>query len=358
MEAGITDSDRATLVRAAVARVGTGRAEGGAGPDRRSVFQAPKAVANALNALRKHRDPAGVVTRPPYRAALPYVAAAVADDCLARTIEVLGDHSDDPTREQLLAALERSRDSFCAVTIAVMLAIGGRQPHAGLRSLLRDLATTDETYGLTGWATEVGRDARRRNRPSPGGVRPSSGRPGARRSSGTPRSGARSWRRPARPGSRSDGPERQSGRRRRSDRAPKATGTPARAAREHRPASDPAGRPHPGPGGGVRPRRPLGGRRGVRLGPVRPRRSGPAGARREVAAVRGRGGVVHRAAGSGGLLRRGDEEPRLEVRATRPLEAGRLRPADLDRERAAAGAPPTEGGPVGWLSPEDWNALW
>ncbi len=63
-----------------------------------------------------------MVTRPQYRAVLPYVAAAIADDCLTRTIEVLGDHSDDPTREQLLDALDEVRGSFGDATIAVMLA--------------------------------------------------------------------------------------------------------------------------------------------------------------------------------------------------------------------------------------------
>ena len=83
---------------------------------------APKPVANALNALRKHRDPGRVVTRPQYRAALPYLAAVVADACLNRTIEVLGEHSDDPTQHQLLDALEEVRGSFSDVAIGVMLA--------------------------------------------------------------------------------------------------------------------------------------------------------------------------------------------------------------------------------------------
>ena len=65
---------------------------------------------NAVNALRKHRDPAAVVTKPQYRAALPYLAAAIADACLARTIEVLGEHSAEPTMEQLLDALDQVRD--------------------------------------------------------------------------------------------------------------------------------------------------------------------------------------------------------------------------------------------------------
>ena len=121
-------------------------------------FQAPKAVTNALNALRKHRDPAGVVTKPPYRAALPYVAAIVADDCLTQTIEVLGEHSDDPTRDQLVAALEKVGDSFSAVTVGVMLAsvADSRMPAS---DLCFELATTQEVWGLTGRAGEEVADA-------------------------------------------------------------------------------------------------------------------------------------------------------------------------------------------------------
>ena len=138
MEGGITDAERSTMLRAAVSRVGRDELKGALDRSSFPHAQIPKAVANALNALRKHRDPAGVVTRSQYRAALPYVAAAVADDCLARTIELLGDHSDDPSREQLLDALDQVRASFSETTIAVMLATVADDRHARLRSLLRD----------------------------------------------------------------------------------------------------------------------------------------------------------------------------------------------------------------------------
>jgi len=153
MEGEITDRDRATLVKAAVARVGRDEMKTALGRTNEPSFQSPKAVTNALNALRKHRDPAGVVTRPQYRAALPYLAAVLADACLSRTIEALGDHSDDPTREQLLVAIEEVRGSFSDITIGVMLAsvADGDMPAS---DLCFQLATSDERFGLTDWAAQ------------------------------------------------------------------------------------------------------------------------------------------------------------------------------------------------------------
>jgi hypothetical protein len=164
MEGPITDSARAAMLRAAVARVGRDQLRQALAFMVDSQVAVPKAVGNALNALRKHRDPAQVVTRAQYRAALPYVAAAVSDECLTRTIEVLGDHSDDPTREQLVEAMEQVRDSFDDVTIAVMLAsvADGEMPAS---DLCFDLLATDERYGLTG-VTDPGTE------PDPGTAAP------------------------------------------------------------------------------------------------------------------------------------------------------------------------------------------
>jgi len=155
----ITDGDRAALVRAAVARVDRDEMHRALARTHEASFQAPKAVTNALNALRKHRDPVSVVTRPQYRAALPYLAAVLADDCLSRTIEVLGDHSDDPTRDQLLDALDQVRESFADVTIGVMLAsvADGQMPAS---DLCFEVADGDERFGLTGWASTDGSDAK------------------------------------------------------------------------------------------------------------------------------------------------------------------------------------------------------
>jgi len=147
-EAGVTDRARSAMVRAAVAGVGADELKAALALTVDPRFQAPKAVANALNALRKHRDPASVVARPQYRAAVPYVAAALADACLTRTIEVLGDHSDDPTREQLLDALDQVRSSFTDPTIAVMLATVADDDMPS-SDLCFEIVAGDPRFGLT-----------------------------------------------------------------------------------------------------------------------------------------------------------------------------------------------------------------
>jgi len=90
MEGGITDDARSTMLRAALARVGREEMKAGLASTAEPRFAAPKAVRNALNALQKQKDPVVAVLRTPYRAAVPYLAAAIADDCLSRTVEELG----------------------------------------------------------------------------------------------------------------------------------------------------------------------------------------------------------------------------------------------------------------------------
>ena len=147
MEVGITDSARSAMVRAAVVRVERDELKTALALTADPRFEAPKAVANALNALRRHRDPAAVVGRPQYRAALPYVAAAVSDACLARTIEVLDEHSDDPTREQLLEALEEVGSEFTTPTVAVMLA-SVADSDMPASDLCFEIVSEDQRFGL------------------------------------------------------------------------------------------------------------------------------------------------------------------------------------------------------------------
>jgi hypothetical protein len=148
MEAGITESARGAMVRAAVAKVDSDGLKSALSLAVDPRHLAPKAVTNALNALRKHRDPASVVLKPQYRAALPYLAAAIADSCLARTIEVLGDHSDEPTKEQLLEALEEIRGEFTDVTIGVMLATVAEDDMPA-SDLCFEIAASDPRFGLS-----------------------------------------------------------------------------------------------------------------------------------------------------------------------------------------------------------------
>jgi hypothetical protein len=151
MEVGITDQARSIMVRAAVSKVGRDEMKAALSRTPETLAQVPKAVGNALNALRKHRDPVGVVDKAQYRAAQPYLAALIAEACLARTIEVLGEHSDDPSREQLLEALDQVGESFSEVTVAVMLAsvADGDMPAS---DLCFDILATDERFGLIHWS--------------------------------------------------------------------------------------------------------------------------------------------------------------------------------------------------------------
>jgi hypothetical protein len=151
MDREITDTDRATMVRCAVSRVGRDEMKAALGRTNDPSFQAPTSVANALKALRKHRDPTSVVTRPQYRAAVPYLAAVVSDACVSATIEALGDHSDDPSREQLVVALDEMRGSFTDTTIGVMLA-SVADADMPASDLCFELAASDERFGLTDWA--------------------------------------------------------------------------------------------------------------------------------------------------------------------------------------------------------------
>ena len=92
--------------------------------------------------------------RAQYRAALPYAAAVMAEPCLAAVIEALGDDADDPTREQLLAAVDSVAAEFDDVAVALMLASVADGDMAA-SDLCFDLLDTDERFGLTGWRTHL-----------------------------------------------------------------------------------------------------------------------------------------------------------------------------------------------------------
>ena len=113
MEGGITDEARSAMLRAALARVGRQEMRAALASAAEPGRGAPKAAVNALHALRKHRDPTEAVGRAAYRSALPWVATAIADDCLARTIEELGDASEDPDPP---SAVVRPRPCPCPAT--------------------------------------------------------------------------------------------------------------------------------------------------------------------------------------------------------------------------------------------------
>jgi hypothetical protein len=142
----ITARDRTSLLGAALSKVDDADLRGaldhlGTQPG------IPRAVLNAANALRRSRRVAATLVRPPYRTVLPYLATVVADECLAQTIELLGDHSDDPSREQLLEAVDTVRASFSDSIVGVMLAsVAANAMPAS--DLCYEIATTDARFGL------------------------------------------------------------------------------------------------------------------------------------------------------------------------------------------------------------------
>lgn len=148
MEGAITDGAREAMLRSTLSRVG--RAELKTALARAVDPRVPTspAVRNAVNALRRHADPVAALDKVQYRVVLPYAAAACSDACLAATIESLGDHADDPTRDQLLEALDAVRSDHDDVTIAVMLAsvADGGMPAS---DLCFDILATDPRYGVT-----------------------------------------------------------------------------------------------------------------------------------------------------------------------------------------------------------------
>lgn len=127
----------ATDLKAAIARA--------AQPD----FQPPNAVRNALAALHRRHDPAALLGQPQYRPTLPYLAAALAGQCLHDTIDALGDNADDPTRDQLLEALDAVRDRHSDATVAIMLADAANDDLPA-SDLCLDIVTTDPRYGIAG----------------------------------------------------------------------------------------------------------------------------------------------------------------------------------------------------------------
>ena len=150
MEGPITEGAREAMLQAALSRVDVRSLKESLQLVADPRFPISKPIANALAALRKHRDPASVLGRAQYRAALPYAAAVYAETCLAAVIEALGDNADDPSREQLLEAIDSVGADFDDVTITVMLASVADGEMAA-SDLCFTILETDERFGLPEW---------------------------------------------------------------------------------------------------------------------------------------------------------------------------------------------------------------
>jgi hypothetical protein len=358
MEHEITDGDRVAMVRYAVARLGRDHLKEALTRTSDASFTAPSAVTNAIHALRKHRDPAGVVTRPQYRAALPYVAAVAADACLGKTVEVLGDHSDDPTREQLLSALEEVRGEFPDVIVGVMLA-SVADADMPASDLCFEVAATDDRFGLTDWA-EGGTDGGHGSAPGPRRERVTT--PEQREARRLKKHKDADDRRRKLDAARRAGEQVRRARKQERSSATQTAGTEDRsdpnsrtggAARFNRRASltplqeDEFDRNDRWVGGVVFAWVPF-----DSIDPDRPELEGKS--RRCVVVAGSSTHLLVRAGFSEGGSKSRDWKS-VPLRNWR--RAGFDQPTWIDSERLRV-ARPTEGGPVGWLASEDWNALW
>jgi hypothetical protein len=147
MDVESTKQHREAMLREAMTKVSPAELKAAVNLATQAGTRPSKAVYNAMLALRRHHDPAPYLARPQYRPTIPYVAAALSEECLTRTVEVLGDNSENPSREQLLAVLDTVGSDFADPVIAVMLAWVAQD---GLPSsdLCAELLATDPRYGL------------------------------------------------------------------------------------------------------------------------------------------------------------------------------------------------------------------
>jgi hypothetical protein len=155
MDVETTARAKDALLREAVGRLPAPELKDALDRAARPEYQASKAVRNALLALRRHHDPLPYLGRPQYRPTIPYLAAVVSDACLNRTIELLGDHSEEPTRGQLRDALGTVHDEYDDAVVAVMLAAVAWDDLPATPLCLDELAG-DPRYGLTEAASAAG----------------------------------------------------------------------------------------------------------------------------------------------------------------------------------------------------------
>jgi hypothetical protein len=355
MEGPITDGAREAMLQAALARVDVQQLRESLQAVADPRFPISRPIANALAALRKHRDPLSVLGRAQYRAALPYAAAVLAEPCLAAVIESLGDQADDPTRAQLVEAIDAVADDYDDVTLAVMLAsvADGEMAASDLCFTLLD---TEERFGLTDWARH------QRTGPAPtepkAPVEVSVEQREARRAK--KQRDAEEKRRLAEARAKAAEQVRQA---RKKERA---------AASDRKPASGPADRPE----APIAPS--LGHRRAlltpleeeefdaddpwttgvilswVRFDGVDPDEPGLDGKVRPCVVIAG--SATHL------LVRAGYSEGGVKSRDWKSVPLRHWRRSGFDQptwiDVVAVRVPRPESGPTGWLEPDDWNALW
>jgi len=99
------------------------------------------------NQLRRSDDPAALLRKLPQPMIVGVLADVLSDDCLNATRDALGDAADDPTREQLDAAIETVLESFDVATVRIMLAeVAAGDAEAS--DLCDAILTEDERFAL------------------------------------------------------------------------------------------------------------------------------------------------------------------------------------------------------------------
>lgn len=101
-----------------------------------------------MNQLRRSKDPIVLLQRVPNLHVVLAVSDQLADECLEVCRTLLGDHADEPTKEQLLEALAKLLELFDVADVRVMLAtVAVAEAHAA--DLCDELLREDERFVLS-----------------------------------------------------------------------------------------------------------------------------------------------------------------------------------------------------------------
>lgn len=117
-------SERSKQLRAAVAAVPPDKLRSAAATLTEDVIRAlPGPARPVANQLKRSKDPNETLRRLPNPLIVSLLADSLSDDCLEATRDALGDAADDPTKEQLLAALETVLETHDVAEVRVTLAV-------------------------------------------------------------------------------------------------------------------------------------------------------------------------------------------------------------------------------------------
>jgi hypothetical protein len=100
-----------------------------------------------MNQLRRSKEPAVLLTRVPNMQVVAVIADHLADETLEVCRTFLGESADDPTREQVLEALDKLLQLFDVAEVRVMLATVAIAD-AAASDLCDDLLREDERFAL------------------------------------------------------------------------------------------------------------------------------------------------------------------------------------------------------------------